>query len=536
MEIAREKSKQSKGGVVVLSNNKYMVLILIMLLLTVSACGVQETGKMATIDDVANKKIGEKIATVDDLARKKLGVPAGSVYDKFAMQRFPAATIQLYNELPDLTLALTSGKVDAGIHNLHIMKSMVRDNPDLVLISDDLLNTPVGIGFHKNNPALRDRFNAFLKGARADGSYDAMYKKWFDGDPTKVQMPAFPPNSGGRKVVLAVALSNLPVVGFVNGEYMGFDVEIMKTFAQKENLDLQVVTLEFPALIPALVSGKVDIIAASISITEERKEKIAFSDPYMEDKTGIVVLKKNLVQGGAQQAETNTSFLQGIRDSLYNNMIREDRYLLIIDGLCTTMVISVLSVIFGTAIGGLICFMRMSRRRILSLSARLYIALIRGIPVLVLLMLIYYVVFASVNIDPVLVAVAAFGINFAAYVSEMFRTAIESIDKGQTEAGIANGFSRTQTFVHIVMPQAVQRVLPVYKGELISLVKMTSVVGYIAVQDLTKASDIIRSRTFDAFFPLIMTAVLYFAISWLLLLLLEVVERKTDPRRQRTAN
>jgi polar amino acid transport system substrate-binding protein len=126
----------------------------------------------------------------------------------------------------------------------------------------------------------------------------------------------------------------------------------------------------------------------------------------------------------------------------------------------------------------------------------------------------------------------AFGMNFAAYVSEMFRAAIESIDRGQTEAGIAGGFSKIQTFVYIIMPQAIRRVLSVYKGEVISLVKMTSIVGYIAVQDLTKASDIIRSRTFDAFFPLLMTAALYFAISALLLQLLDALDRLTDPRRQ----
>ena len=143
----------------------------------------------------------------------------------------------------------------------------------------------------------------------------------------------------------------------------------------------------------------------------------------------------------------------------------------------------------------------------------MYISVLRGIPVVVLLMLIFYVVFASVNISPVLVAVLAFGMNFAAYVSEIFRSGIEGVDKGQSEAGIAMGFTRTQTFGFIILPQMIQRILPVYKGEFISLVKMTSIVGYIAVQDLTKASDIIRSRTFDAFFPLIMVAVLYFLIA-----------------------
>ncbi|MEN6459950.1 MAG: amino acid ABC transporter permease, partial [Syntrophomonas sp.] len=209
------------------------------------------------------------------------------------------------------------------------------------------------------------------------------------------------------------------------------------------------------------------------------------------------------------------------------------RYSLIVNGLKVTAIISLLSVIFGTLLGALVCLMRMAKNRVLKAIARVYISILRGTPVLVLLMLIFYVVFASINIDPVIVAVIAFGMNFAAYVSEMFRTSIESIDKGQREAGIASGFTALQTFIYIIMPQAVRQVLPVYKGEFISMVKMTSVVGYIAVQDLTKASDIIRSRTFDAFFPLVLVAVLYFVMSWLLALALDYIGLKTDPKRNR---
>jgi len=155
----------------------------------------------------------------------------------------------------------------------------------------------------------------------------------------------------------------------------------------------------------------------------------------------------------------------------------------------------------------------------------------RGIPVLVLLMLMFYVVFASINIEPVFVAVIAFGLNFAAYVSEIFRAGIESIDNGQSEAGIALGFSKTQTFIYIILPQAIKRVIQLYKGELISLLKMTSIVGYIAIQDLTKSSDIIRSRTFDAFFPLIMVAFIYLILSWMFTAVLDYLELKITPKR-----
>ena len=242
------------------------------------------------------------------------------------------------------------------------------------------------------------------------------------------------------------------------------------------------------------------------------------------------------VQSGSTAAQEMTSsipFVKSLGDSIYNNVILEDRYLLILDGLKTTVLTSIFAVILGTLLGGFICYLRMSRQRVLNLIARAYIAILRGTPVLVFLMLIFYVVFASVDINPVFVAVIAFGMNFAAYVAEMYRTGIESVDKGQTEAGIAMGFTKAKTFLYIVMPQAVRRILPIYKGEVISLVKMTSVVGYIAVQDLTKASDIIRSRTYDAFFPLIMVALLYFVISWLLMLSLGLIEQLTDPKAKK---
>jgi len=256
--------------------------------------------------------------------------------------------------------------------------------------------------------------------------------------------------------------------------------------------------------------------------------KVDFSDSYAALPKEVAGRNPN---SGNMQERVNlkSSFFHKIVDSFHNNIIRENRYLLIIEGLKTTATISVLATFLGTLLGALICSMRMSSNPFLQVPSRIYISVLRGTPVLVVLMIIFYVVFASVDISPLLVAVIAFGLNFAAYVSEMFRTGIESVDRGQSEAGIAMGFTEVATFIHVVLPQALRRILPVYKGEMISLVKMTSVVGYIAVQDLTKASDIIRSRTFDAFFPLIMVAVLYFLISWMLMLSLGFIERKINP-------
>ena len=216
-----------------------------------------------------------------------------------------------------------------------------------------------------------------------------------------------------------------------------------------------------------------------------------------------------------------------VAESFSNNLIVEDRYRMILDGLQVTLLITLCAAVLGTLLGGLVCWMRMSRHAWLRQTARVYIDLMRGTPVLVLLMLMYYVVMAPVDATGIVVAIVTFAMNTAAYISEMLRTTIQAIDRGQTEAGLALGFTPRQTFLKIVLPQVVRAVMPVYQGEIISLLKGTSIVGYIAVADMTRASDLIRSRTFDAFFPLIVTAIIYFVMAWLIGMLLQsLVQRQ----------
>lgn len=244
---------------------------------------------------------------------------------------------------------------------------------------------------------------------------------------------------------------------------------------------------------------------------------------YAESGELVAAFDKSSVLETQDDADS-ANWISGIVNSFYINVVAEKRWKILLDGLTATLTISLLSAIFGGMFGGLICLMRKSRLILLSKTAKLYITIMRGTPVLVLLMIIFYIVFASVNIDPMAVAIIGFSMNFAAYSAEIYRAGIESINKGQWEAGTALGFSKRQSFMFIIFPQAFRRVVPVLKGEIINLVKQTSVVGYIAVQDLTKAGDLIRSRTFDAFFPLIIIAALYFLLSWLVIKLIDLIE------------
>jgi polar amino acid transport system substrate-binding protein len=233
---------------------------------------------------------------------------------------------------------------------------------------------------------------------------------------------------------------------------------------------------------------------------------------------------------GTDDRTAKLNWFLKMKDGFITNLLVEKRYLMIINGLRLTVIITLLSIFLGTILGSLICFLRMSRNKLLAAFAKTYIEIMRGTPILILLMFFFYVVFASTGLSAASVAVFTFALNFSAYSSEMFRTAIISINKSQSEAGIALGFTKIQTFIFIVFPQALKRVLPVYKGEVISLLKMTSIVGYIAVVDLTKVSDIIRSRTFDAFFTLVVVAIIYALLAWLLGILLNRMFQKVSKK------
>ena len=206
--------------------------------------------------------------------------------------------------------------------------------------------------------------------------------------------------------------------------------------------------------------------------------------------------------------------LQTLQDKFYTNFIADDRWRYIWDGLGVTLQVTFFAVLIGIALGFLVAVIRSTcdktgKLKILDFICRIYLTVIRGTPVVVQLLIIYFVIFGSSDISKVIVAVMAFGLNSGAYVAEIFRSGIMSVDNGQFEAGRSLGFNYVQTMVYIVMPQAFKNVLPALGNEFIVLLKETSVSGYIALQDLTKGGDIIRSRTYDAFMPLIAVALIY---------------------------
>ncbi|MDR1018412.1 MAG: amino acid ABC transporter permease [Lachnospiraceae bacterium] len=213
------------------------------------------------------------------------------------------------------------------------------------------------------------------------------------------------------------------------------------------------------------------------------------------------------------------------------NFIVDNRYQYLLDGLKVTLIITFFAVLIGITLGFLVAIIRSTydktgKLKTLNSVCKFYLTVVRGTPVVVQLMIIYYGIFYSSSVNKILVGVLAFGINSGAYVAEIFRSGIMSVDSGQMEAGRSLGLTYGQTMREIVMPQAFKNVLPALANEFISLLKETSVSGYIALQDLTKGGDIIRSRTFATFMPLLAVALIYLTIVMIFSKLISILEKK----------
>jgi len=449
-----------------------------------------------------------------DLGGLTVAVCTGTAHDIRLSPRTDLTTLK-FNTTSDALMALSQGKVDAFVEDESTISSaeMKRLGIRRAFYGDEAI--PCGFPLRKDEPGLRDSLSHFIDSLRATGEMQEIHDRWFQCENyTDATIPDLGPEPKGRPLVAGSSIE-LPPMGYhIGDDWRGFEPELLKRFGRYIGRPVIIEFYPIASVVQALQTGKIDLFFGGVFITEERQKTMDFSSSHVDLRAACFVKDES--------ASSSVGFFDGIKEMVYNNLIVEDRWQYITGGLWETVKISVLAILLGSLLGAGICWMRMNRRRWMAVTAKVYINLMRGIPILVFLMIMFYVVLAPTGMSGTAVAVIAFAMNFAAYVSEMFRTAIGAVGKGQTEAGLALGLTRWQTFRHVVAPQALRNVLPVYKGEAISLVKTTSIVGYIAIQDLTRASDIIRTRTFDALFPLLIVTVIYFILAWLLGKLLDL--------------
>ena len=461
--------------------------------------------------------------TIEDLNGHDIGVQTAVLYEDLIRDRVPDTTFQYYTMPNDMILALQSGKVDAYLIEEVSYGVQKKNHPDLAVL-DGYINATCIIGNNEKQDRLLSDLNAFIAESRENGLLDELYDYWItDFDPINDTCDV----SGftGENGVISVAIEGgyEPFSFISNGQESGFDVDFICRFARAYGYTPEFYEVPFEAIAPGVETGKYDI-GMNIVVSAERNETGTLSDVYYSTPIRLVV------QG---EDESNATFFDKLQDSFYKTFIRESRWELFVQGAGITILITLTSIIAGTLLGFLVYIVCRKGGKIANSVTNFFLWLIHGMPTVLLLMILYYIVFGSSRLSGTWVSVVGFSLMFACSMIDMLRVGCNAIGRGQFEASRALGYSESQSFFKIILPQAAQHFLPIYRNEVVTLIKETSVVGYIAVLDLTKISDLVRSRTYEAFFPLIVTAIMYFVISALMTKVVTLVEHAIDPKRRK---
>ncbi len=502
---------------------KRMFLMLMAILFIFSACFVFGSSREVLASDKSSESM-----TLEDFEHAVIGVQTGTTHEAIAKKRFPEATIKNFTSSSDLILSLQQGKIDGFVKNIFYYTVAKRDVSGLEMIPEAIESTQKGIVFNKNERGeeLKAQMDEFLAELKSDGTLDSMYDVWMGEKEPDVTLDYSHLTGENGTIRYVMCAEQKPFSYMKDGKYVGYDVELIIKFCEKYGYSLKIESVSFSSIVPGIVSGKYDIAAAGIDISAERAESVLFSEPYMENEVVMVTW------GG----DSGGSFFDSVKDGFEKTFIRENRWQLILHGIGVTLLITAVAAAAGTALGfGLYILSRSGKKIVLGICA-VYTRIIAGLPAVVLLMILFYVVFAKAAIDGIWVASIGFALITGAFVYKNLALSVSGIDKGQTEGALALGYTDKLAFFKIVLPQAMRSFMPAYQGEIVSLLKSTAIVGYIAVEDLTKISDIIRSNTYEAFFPLIATAIIYFILTWIIAIVIGKINMKFDWKRRNKDN
>jgi len=472
---------------------------------------------------------GEPLADVRidklvDVKGRRLGCLSGSAYRECTEPLQDGIAYESFNDLSSAMVALKNGKIEGVPTDEPIARHWVARNPSVFRIAQVYTTDHYAFAFKKGSP-LQKRFSEVIRRLKADGTLERYARKWCDATQMDIAFDPLPegPGHSGSGGTLKMALSPElePVSYVVRGRVVGLEPEVARRVAWELDMKIEFEPLSFGAIIESVKSGKTDFAGAAIIVTDERKRAVDFAEPHYSGGIALVVRDTG--------ARARGSFFSSLATSFRRTFVEESRWRDILAGLGRTLLITVLAALLGTLLAFPVWLLRTAKGRFARSCGNVYVSAMQGTPILVVLMILYYIVFASCNIEGEVVAVVGFAFNFAAYAGEMLRTGIAAVPVGQREAALAIGFTPFESFWRVVLPQALRHILPVYRGEVIGLLKATSVVGYVAVVDLTKVSDLIRARTYEAFFPLIATALIYFSFAWLITHALESVECALTP-------
>ena len=530
---------RGNGGTVAGMRSKIRKIIMFAFILSIVLAAAMPVVSYAESDVENNSSETAFVSHWQDYIGKKIGVLTGTPLEDVAKERFKGSEVLYFNSYPDLSTALLAGEINAYLCDEPNANMTHHEEPRIDYIHERLTHNDYAFAFRKNDAdsaALLSEFNAFLKEIKEDGTYEEIEDIWFGTDESRKTVDIAGLTGENGTITIATTSTDMPWSYIKDNKNVGFDIDIVARFCKERGYALSIMDVDFAARIPALQSGRCDF-TTDMNVTPERQEEVLFSDATADGGVVVVTLAENLTSPDsydeAEGPSGGKALFKGVKDSFNKTFIREDRYKLFLKGILTTVMITLLSVIFGTMLGFLVYMGCRRDGKVSNAIAGFFIWLIQGMPVVVLLMILYYILFAHADISGTAVAVFAFTLVFGSGVFVMLKAGVGAIDKGQTEAALSLGYGDIHSFFRIILPQALPHFLPAYKGEIVALLKATAIVGYIAVQDLTKMGDIVRGRTYEAFFPLIAVAVIYFILAAGFKFIVGRVEVFINPRRRK---
>ena len=476
-------------------------------------------GCSTTWDSNPNKDV---ISGVGDLPGKSIGVQLGTAEDLSASQ-IEDATIVEYNSPYDAIQALSQDKLDCVIINEQAAAAFVEKDASLRILEEAFGYEEAAICVAKDNDDLTMKLNEIITEIKNDGTLQNIMNYYLDDNYTGeryVSDDSIQRNNG--TLIVATNAEFEPYEYIEKGEYVGIDMDISRVLADRLGMELEIENMQFASIINAVTSGKADIGVAGMAVTEERAKSVNFTVPIYNGAKQVILVH----DGSYDLTET-------ILNRLYDNFIVDDRYKSLLSGLGITLLITLFAGVIGLALGLLIAFVRYTHDKlhimhIGNFISQVYLVVVRGTPSVIQLLIIYYVIFASVSINKVVIASLAFGLNSAAYVAEVIRSGWNSVDNGQYEAGRSMGFSYFETMRLFILPQAFKNIVPTLGNEFIVLLKETAISGYIGIFDLTRAGDYIRSRTYEALLPLVTVALIYLIIVMIMSFVVSRIERRLN--------
>lgn len=503
-------------------NLKYLLVVLVFTIF-VSGCSKSD-------DDVAFERL-------EDLNKPQytIAAPVGAASEPYVGKVFPNAVEKQFSTVTDMIIALETKHVDAIVFTRATFEGVLEEKPNKFQILDQ----PVGeidihmaISPNTKLTNLQAEINEFLRAKKANGTLERAYKYWAIDHETA--MPDIPQvQSATKKLVVGTLGTLTPLSFYSGGDLVGFDIELIKRFAAQYGYEIEFRVEDIVSLLADTEFGKIDLISGSVMYSDERAERVIFPEtPLFSMPVSVMTRKSPASSVVPNEQSHDENFFSKLSNSFEKTLIHEDRYKMILDGLKVTLILAVGSLILGTILGFIFCMLKRSKIKIVSTAMEAFIALMSGLPIVLTLMICFYIVFSGTGLNEIVIAIIAFAIDFGCYVAIILNSGIEGVAVGEIEAAQAMGMSNLQIFAKIIFPQAIQKIFGVYRRQVISLIKATSIVGYIAVQDLTKVSDIIRARTYDAFFSLIFTAIIYFVIARVCIFLLDAAERRLNRRKR----